>query len=182
MLRVGALASHNEDRELYLVKGKAVQADRVRLMRWSNGSIKTAYASEVNVLPFPESHTRLNNAAQQWNRRMHTINGSYYLRRSDLLDELKGCIANSNKYERHYVHAEPGGAHIYRQDFVREFLAWYAWLEDRQDAYLTNDHVIRKVMGYCEYVGVLPPRKSLIQRRLAIFWGSINGIRIDGLD
>jgi hypothetical protein len=180
MLRVGALASHNADRELYLVKGKAIAkaltADRVKLMRWSNGSIKTADASEVEILSFPESHARLCNAAQQWNRRMHTLNGSYYLRRSELLDELKGCIANSDKYERHYVHVEPGGAHIYRQDFVREFLAWYAWLQDYKDPFLTNDHVVRKVRRYCEYVGVLPPRKSLIQRRLAVFWGSTNSI------
>ncbi len=177
MLCAGALVSHKADQDLYLVKGNPGTPGRVRLMRWSDGSVRTAHCSDTKPLSPEESYLALYSAAQRWHRRMGVLNDLPYSPRSGLIDELKKCITNSFAYEGSYQHSEPGGAHLYRHDFIREYIISYSWCQVHEEKFITNDHIIRRAKAYCVYIGIDLPLDSLIRRRLARYWRSVKVVR-----
>jgi len=173
MLCTGMLASHKADADLYLMKGNACTQGRVRLLRWSDGSVRTAYSDETTGLSLEESYEALYSAAIKWNKRMTVLNSLPYQPRLAFIQELKKCISHSCAFEPNYQHREPGGTHGYRHDFIREYFVRYAWFEVCDEKFITNDHIIKRAKAYCTLVGVDTPRDSLIQRRLAYYWQSI---------
>ncbi|OUM22654.1 hypothetical protein B8W72_29835 [Pseudomonas putida] len=59
MVYVGAFVIHGNDTELFLVIGEVSKGNRVRLRKWSNGSVRTAKESDIAVIPAQEAIMRL---------------------------------------------------------------------------------------------------------------------------
>ncbi|MCJ7853095.1 hypothetical protein [Pseudomonas monteilii] len=59
MVYVGAFVIHGNDTELFLVIGEVSKGNRVRLRKWSNGSVRTTKESDIAVIPAQEAIMRL---------------------------------------------------------------------------------------------------------------------------
>ena len=59
MTYVGAFVTHGEDPELCLIIGKESLGARVRILKWSNGVVRTAKEENVSVIPALEGVERL---------------------------------------------------------------------------------------------------------------------------
>lgn len=59
MTFVGAFVTHGDDSELCLIIGKESVGARVRILRWSNGVVRTAKEENVSVIPALEGVERL---------------------------------------------------------------------------------------------------------------------------
>lgn len=173
MLCTGALANHKADQDLYLVRGGMGTQGRIKLMRWSDGSTRTAFCSDASALSVEASYYALYEVAKKWTRRMGALNNLPYLPHLDILHELQRCILRSATYERRYTHDEPGGSHLYRHDFIREYYTKYSWFEVYEEPFITNEHILRRAKAYCTHIGIAPPLDSLIRRRLATYWKSV---------
>lgn len=178
MLCTGALAHHKSDKDLYLVRGGMGTQGRIRLMRWSDGSTRTAFCTDASPLSVEASYHALYEAARKWTRRISVLNNLPYSPHLDIIHELQRCIARSDIYERTYTHDEPGGSHLYRHDFIREYYIKYSWFEVYEEPFITNDHILKRAKAYCSYIGVGLPLDSLIRRRLASYWKSAEMPRV----
>jgi hypothetical protein len=170
MIYIGAFAKYARDTDLYLVRAILKGEGRVRLLRWSDGYLRTTFEEEVSVLSINETAPPLEQAVTAWNRRMALLNNTHNPYGLGFLDEIKLCLSNSLKFETRYNHRETGGLHLYRHDFIREYFIHRAWSEVYDEPFITNKHIIRRVLTYCQIVQLEPPTRAGVERRLAVYW------------
>lgn len=157
MLRVGALVTLSRDRDLFLLKAVPSGSDRVRIQHWSDGTIRSAFHTEVRALSPEVAIDKL------WNK-ISAVNRTYALRtnkrikyRLSLIDEIHLFIANSYEDRNFGTHAHC---------FILEMIVLASWWQTYNEHKITHFHVYKKICAYCEMVGLDFPTLTLVKRRI----------------
>ena len=202
MTFVGALVLHVNDPELCLITGKVVAASRVKLQRWSNGSVRTAKEEDIVYVPIPDAVEQL---------RALLVADAEPLPH-EVLDGEPDLVAAAYAYTSAFtgewpldkdgqparrIDNLPGNQILvppeglssksntneqYKADFIREALIADVLMANLTvnasgeiKVWGTKVDMIRLIEIYCSTAGIRSPTKSLVLRRFAAITAFIAG-------
>lgn len=154
---VGGLARYTRDSDLHLIRGGLGTEARIRIQRWSDGVIRTAYRKDVTVLSPSATVVRFRETVRHENSRFALRSGYSNPNATDLLEEIKLFVLNSQHHSQVFLH---------REEFIREFIILVSWWQTHQEAYIEWHFVYTKIRIYCDMISVAAPGWTLVRRRL----------------
>lgn len=189
---LGALVLHANDPELRLITGKVLAGNRVKLQRWSDGSVRTAKEEDVVHIPVPDAVERLRVllvsetpplAYEKLDGKLDLVAAAYAYTSAFsgelATDKPSRGIRTINKFPgidglknatgpvTHSNTVAP-----FKEDFIREAVIAEVLLANltvdalgKIKIWGTKVDMIRLIQVYCGTAGVRFPTKSLVLRR-----------------
>ncbi|KAA0987314.1 hypothetical protein FQ192_22030 [Pseudomonas sp. ANT_J12] len=186
MTYLGALVLQLNDSELCLITGKVLVGNRVKLQRWSDGSVRTAKEEHVVHIPVPDAVERLRTllvsethppAYENLDGKLDLVAAAYAytsafsgVMPTDKLSRGIRTIDGLNNTDSSATHSTTIAP--FKEDFVREAIIVEVLLSNltvnasgKIAIWGTKVDMIRLIQVYCCTAGVRFPTKSLVLRR-----------------
>lgn len=157
MLLVGALVTLPGDGDLFLLKSVPVGSERVRIQRWSDGTIRSAFQAELRVLTPELAIEKLWNKIADANRSYEIRSNRQINFKLSLMDEVRYFVVGSHQnYDQNK----------YKHDFILELIILVSWQQTYQECFITHLHIYKKVCAYCGMADLNLPTFTLVKRRV----------------